>query len=221
MTERAPLGLLGGTFDPIHNAHLRLAEEAADALGLGTVRLVPAGQPPHRGEPMSSPEHRLAMVKLAARDNPRLEVDAAEVASRQASYTVLTLERLRAELGPTRPLVLILGADAFAGLASWHRWRDVFTLAHVAVANRPGHAPHERRWPAAIDPELDAECSPRLGRDASELAAAPAGRILPFDMTPLAISATRIRELLGSGQSARYLLPGPVLDYIGKHSLYH
>ncbi|MCB1957752.1 MAG: nicotinate-nucleotide adenylyltransferase [Rhodocyclaceae bacterium] len=220
MAERAPLGLLGGTFDPIHHAHLRLAEEAADALGLAQVRLVPAGQPPHRGTPMSSPEHRLAMVRLATAGNPRLEVDPAEVASPRASYTVLTLERLRAELGPRRPLVLLLGADAFAGLASWHRWREVFALAHVAVANRPGHAPHARRWPAALDPELDAECTPRLGSDPAVLAAAPAGHIVPFDMTPLAISATRIRELLGAGLSARYLLPGSVLDYIGKHSLY-
>lgn len=220
MRERRPLGLLGGTFDPIHHGHLRLAEEAAEALDLAGVRLIPAGQPPHREQPASSPEDRLAMVQLAAAGNPLLEVDAAEVASPHASYTVDTLERLRGELGAVRPLVLILGADAFAGLATWHRWREVFELAHVAVANRPGHAPHARRWPALLSPELDDACTSRMTADAETLKKAPGGRVMPFEMTPLAISATRIRELLARGQSARYLLPDGVLDYIGNHSLY-
>ena len=123
-------------------------------------------------------------------------------------------------LGAEQPLVLILGADAFAGLTSWHRWRELFAFAHVAIANRPGHAPHERRWPAALDPALDEACTPRLTRDAAALAAAPAGCVMPFEMTPLAISATRIRALLAGAHSARYLLPDEVLDYIGKHSLY-
>ncbi len=220
MPEPGPLGLLGGTFDPIHYAHLRLAEEAAEALNLARVRLIPAGRPPHRGAPASAPNQRLAMVRLATASNPRLEVDAAEVASPRASYTVDTLLRLRAEFGPARPLVLILGADAFAGLADWHRWREIFALAHLAVANRPGHAPHARRWPATLDPQLDAECTPRLTREAADLAGSACGRVMPFDMTPLAISATHIRELLAGGRSARYLLPAAVLDYIGSHSLY-
>lgn len=220
MRTKRPIGLLGGTFDPIHHGHLRLAEEAAEGLGLGGVRLIPSGRPPHRGEPASSPGHRLAMVELAAAGNPLLEVDAAEVADPRASYTVDTLERLRGELGAARPLVLILGADAFAGLATWHRWRELFALAHVAVANRPGHAPHARRWPALLDAALDDACSPRLTTDEQALARAPAGSVVPFEMTPLAISATRIRELLAGGHSARYLLPDDVLDYIWKHSLY-
>ncbi|MCB1916691.1 MAG: nicotinate-nucleotide adenylyltransferase [Rhodocyclaceae bacterium] len=220
MTERRPIGLLGGTFDPIHNGHLRLAEEAAEGLGLAGVRLIPAGQPPHRDAPATSPHHRLAMAVLAAAANPLLDVDPAEVASPRPSYTIDTLERLRRELGAEQPLVLILGADAFAGLTSWHRWRELFAFAHVAIANRPGHAPHERRWPAALDPALDEACTPRLTRDAAALAAAPAGCVMPFEMTPLAISATRIRALLAGAHSARYLLPDEVLDYIGKHSLY-
>src|SRR5574337_1565987 len=116
VSDGRPVGLLGGTFDPIHLGHLRLAEEAREALGLGELRLIPAGQPPHRDAPATAAEDRLAMARLAAEDNPGLVVDDGEVRAQQKSYTVLTLERLRAGLGPTRPLVLILGADAFEGL---------------------------------------------------------------------------------------------------------
>lgn len=215
-----PLGVLGGTFDPIHFAHLRLAEEAREALSLARVRLIPAGQPPHRGAPGSTADDRLAMAHLAVAGNPGLEIDDGEVRSAQKSYTVLTLERLRAELGPQRPLVLILGADAFAGLPTWHRWSELLTLAHVAVANRPGYAPHGRRWPVVLSPELDAACKDRVTNDAADLRYQPAGRVIPFDMTPLAISASLIRDLLRNGHSARYLLPDAVLDYIDSHNLY-
>lgn len=216
----APLGVLGGTFDPIHIGHLRLAEEAREALGLGGVRLIPAGRPPHRGEPGSTADDRLAMARLAATDNPAFAVDDGEVRAPQKSYTVTTLERLRAELGPRRPLVLILGADAFAGLPTWHRWTELFALAHIAVANRPGHAPHGRRWPATLPPALDAACRDRRAADPAALRATPAGRVIPFDMTPLAISASLIRDLVRNGHSARYLLPESVLDYIAAHRLY-
>ena len=215
-----PVGLLGGTFDPIHFGHLRLAEEAREALGLAELRLVPAGEPPHRGAPRCPGEHRLAMARLAVEGNPQLTVDDSEVRASGPSYTVLTLERLRAQLGPARPIVLILGADAFEGLPKWHRWEALFELAHIAVANRPGYAPHGRRWPAVLSPELDAACAGRRVATAAELAHTPAGHLLPFDMTPLAISATQIRELLAGPHSARYLLPDPVLDYIAAHSLY-
>ncbi|MDD3674546.1 nicotinate-nucleotide adenylyltransferase [Thauera propionica] len=215
-----PLGLLGGTFDPIHLGHLRLAEEAREALGLARVRLIPAGQPPHRGEPGSTADDRLAMAQLAAAGNPGLEIDDGEVRAERKSYTVLTLERLRAELGPQRPLVLILGADAFEGLPTWHRWQEIFGLAHIAVANRPGYSPHARRWPATLSPELAAACQDRHTADPADLRHTPAGHVMPFDMTPLAISASLIRDLIGNGHSARYLLPDSVLDYIGSHGLY-
>ncbi len=211
----APLGLLGGTFDPIHFAHLRLAEEAANTLALAQVRLIPAGAPKHRRAPQAKAEARLAMVELAAAGNPRLEVDPAEVRSDAPSYTVPTLERLRAELGPSRPLVLLLGADAFAGLAGWHRWEELIGLAHIGVANRPGHALDPTQWPAPL-----AEWW--LGRRgvASDLRGAPAGRIVPFAITPLDISSTAIRALLSHCESTRYLLPDAVLDYIALHHLY-
>lgn len=219
-SDSGPLGLLGGTFDPIHFGHLRLAVEAREALGLTRVCLIPAGNPPHRGNPMSSAEHRLAMVKCAIAGNPQLELDEGEVRARHKSYTMLTLERLRQRFGANRPLVLIVGADAFNGLPTWHRWNELFELAHVAVANRPGFAPHERCWPGELAPELAEACRQRLTRRTQDLAEAPAGRIMPFDMTPLAISASLVRDLIRNGHSPRYLVPDAVLDYIEIHHLY-
>lgn len=218
--DSRPLGVLGGTFDPIHFAHLRLAEEAREALALAEVALIPAGTPPHREVPGSSAEHRLAMVELAVAGNSRLRCEDLEVRTQGRSYTVLTLERLREREGSDRPLVLILGADAFAGLPAWHRCDELLGLAHIAVANRPGHAPRERGWPDVMSPELANLCAGRITREADALHAAPAGLVLPFEMTPLAISATQIRNLVAHGRSPRYLLPDSVVDYIGRHCLY-
>lgn len=218
--ESGPVGVFGGTFDPIHLGHLRLAEEARDSLGLDHVRLIPSGQPPHRDAPTTPAEDRLAMVHLATAGNPGLVVDEGEVRAPRKSYTVPTLERLRAEMGPLRPLVLILGADAFEGLPTWHRWEALFDLAHIAVANRPGFAPHGRRWPGVSSAVLDVACKARLASDPAALAASPAGRVMALDMTPLAISASLIRDLLRTGHSPRYLLPEAVLDYIQTHRLY-
>ncbi len=214
--DRHPLGIFGGTFDPIHYGHLRLAEEAAEQLGLGQVRWIPAGQPPHRAAPRVTSRHRLDMVRLATADNARFCVDAAEVEAEAPSYTVPTLERLRGELGTARPLVLLVGADAFAGLPTWHRWRDLLDLAHVAVSHRPGF-PVE---PASLPREL-AEVFAVRRSDPPALAKVPAGAIVTFAMTQLAISATQIRKLLANGESPRYLLPGSVVHYIEQNHLYH
>lgn len=218
MAEPRPLGVFGGTFDPVHVGHLRLAEEAQELLGLDRVRWIPAGQPRHRAAPHVAAAHRLRMVELAIAGNPRFEVDPAEAASGEASYTVPTLLRLRAELGAARPLVLLLGADAYAGLPDWHRWAELFALAHLAIAHRPGFPIDPATLPAA----LRAEHRARLvaDNDPAALAATPAGRILSFAMTPLAVSATQLRALLAAGRSARYLLPSAVIDYIDLHHLY-
>ena len=210
------IGLFGGTFDPVHFGHLRLAEEAMAHLGLDGVRWIPAGNPPHRDSPQVTARQRLEMVLRSTADNPRFLVDPAEVEARTPSYTVLTLERLRRELGPAQPLVLLVGADAFAGLASWHRWHDILALAHVAVSHRPGFPVSACNLPDA----LAAVYNEYRLHDVSGLREAPAGAIVTFAMTQLAISATQIRKLLTNGLSARYLLPDSVLDYISSHSLY-
>lgn len=210
------LGIFGGTFDPVHSGHLRLAEESISHLGLDGVRWVPAGQPPHRGVPQVTAEQRLAMVRLAIAGNRRFSLDAGEVEAAEPSYTVHTLQRLRRELAPEQSLVLLVGADAFAGLTSWHRWRDIFSLAHVAVSHRPGFPVTMASLPQALASEfLDRHLA-----DTGALKASPAGGIVTFAMTQLAISATQVRKLLANDLSARYLLPDSVLDYIRTHSLY-
>lgn len=213
-----PLGVFGGTFDPVHLGHLRLAEEAADSLGLGEVRWIPAGQPAARQAPQASAAQRLALVRLAIAGNPRFELDSAEVDAARPSYTVPTLERLRqAQIcGARRPLVLLVGADAFAGLTGWHRWEQLFSLAHIAVAHRPGFPIDPSRLPAALASVYRQRC----GADPAALAAAPAGCIVSFEMTQLDISATKIRALLSKGASVRYLLPDAPLAYLQDHHLY-
>ncbi|WP_332675707.1 nicotinate-nucleotide adenylyltransferase [Aromatoleum sp.] len=219
-SEAGPLGVFGGTFDPIHLGHLRLAEEARERLDLEYVAFIPAGQPPHRDAPHSTAADRLEMVRRATASNPSFIVDDGEVFAAGKSYTVLTLERLRASIGPERPLVLILGADAFQGLPTWHRWREILQLTHLAVGNRPGHALPDGIPRGMASAELDALCNNHRDNDPTSVHQSPAGRIVPFDMTPLAISASQVRALILAGQSARYLLPEPVLQYIGQHHLY-
>jgi nicotinate-nucleotide adenylyltransferase len=212
-----PLGILGGTFDPVHFGHLRLAEEARRALGLAEVRWVPAGLPAHRAPPQASALRRLAMVRLAILGNPAFSLDDGEAQSAAPSYSVPTLERLRGQIGPQRPLVLLLGADAFLGLCTWHRWRELFGLAHLAVATRPNYALAGESMDAALADEFRL----RQSSSATAIAATPAGRIVPFGITALDISATGLRAEIAAGGSPRYLLPDPVLDYIATNRLYN
>ena len=220
MSEAAPgpLGLFGGTFDPLHVAHLRLALEAREALALGEVCFIPAGNPALRDAPACPAADRLAMVERAVAGLAGVSVDAAEVLAARdpaPSYTVDTLERQRLRHGPLRPLVLLIGADAFGRFESWHRWRDLFGLAHVAVATRPGHELHVGAGSSALDAEFRA----REGT-AADLTAAPTGCIVPFAITALEISATAIRRRLAAGFDVRYLVPEAVLDYIDSQQLY-
>lgn len=218
------LGIFGGTFDPPHIAHLRLAIEAREALQLAEVVFVPAGSPPLRDAPQASPAQRLAMVECAIADMPGYSVDASEMMVSGPSYTVATLARLRKQHG-MRPLVLLMGADAFARLPAWQRWRELFALAHIGVATRPGHALLPQKVGAndtaqsALDAELAVEFSQREG-DAADIAYVPAGRIIPFAITPLEISATLIRQRLAQGLSVRHLVSSSVLDYIDSHAIY-
>lgn len=212
-----PIGIFGGTFDPIHFGHLRLAEEMAEALCLASVRFIPAGTPPHRTRPRTDAHLRLEMVRLAIAGNPHFVLDDREVGLPRLSYTVETLTSLRAEVGPDQPLCLLLGADAFLGLTSWHRWQDLFTLAHIAVAHRPGFP--QSTWKDAMPEALRAELERRMAH-AQDLTSCAAGLIVTRPITALDISATHIRDTLRAARSPRYLLPNAVLDYIQSNHLY-
>ncbi|MEW6647712.1 MAG: nicotinate-nucleotide adenylyltransferase [Pseudomonadota bacterium] len=207
------VGILGGTFDPVHFGHLRAALEMQEILGLAEVRLLPCGQPPHRVPPRASAADRLAMLELALAGQSGLRVDCRELERPGPSYMVDTLTSLRAELGAS-PLCLLLGSDAFLGLPQWHRWRELLQLAHLVVLHRPG-------WtldsvPASLAEVLAAQ---RISA-AAELMLRPAGGILLQPVTPLDISATAIRAQIAAGRSPRYLLPDAVWDYIRRRDLY-
>ena len=155
------------------------------------------------------------MLRLATAGNPRFRIDDTELTTSEPTYTVHTLTRLRAQRGTEQPLVLLLGADSFRSLPTWLRWRELFGLAHIAVANRPGHGAGDIEAPA----ELAAQIAGRSGRR-EQLGENAAGKIVSFDMPQLDISASAIRSAIAAGQSARHLLPAAVLAYIETHHLY-
>ena len=217
-TGSGPIGIFGGTFDPIHYGHLRLAEEIAEGAKLVEVKFIPSGTPPHRARPGASAEDRVAMARLAIADNPSFSVDDRETKRTGPGYTFDTLTELRQEYGKNRPIALLLGADAFLELATWHRWRELFALAHIVVAYRPGF-PIDT-WQARMPEPLAHEYAVRYMQQPLAVHLAPAGGIAAVSMTGLDISATFVRNALRAGSSVRYLLPETVLAYIRSHGLY-
>jgi nicotinate-nucleotide adenylyltransferase len=213
-----PVGILGGTFDPVHFGHLRLAQEAAQALRLAAVRFVPSGTPPHRAAPAVSAEHRLEMARLAIGANPLFSVDDRELRRAGPAYTVDTLAELRSELGADASFCLLVGADAFLDFATWSRWHELFNLAHVVVAHRPGYPVDT--WQGRMPQPLAREYGARTMAQPLAVHLAPAGGIVVVPIAALDISSTRIRECLRRGTSPRYLLPDSVLDYIERNALY-
>jgi nicotinate-nucleotide adenylyltransferase len=212
MPGKGAIGIFGGTFDPVHFGHLRAAAEASEKLPLQTFRLLPAGTPPHRSRTFASAAHRLAMLALATEEHADLVVDDREVRRQGNSYMVDTLAEIRSEEGDT-PLVLMVGQDAVNKLDTWHRWRDLFDLAHLAVMQRPG-SKHE------YSGVLFEALQPRLVNDPGALAESSHGCVLPLEVTQLEISSTGIRRLISEGKSPRFLLPESVIAYIQEHGLY-
>jgi nicotinate-nucleotide adenylyltransferase len=212
----AAIGLYGGTFDPVHFGHLRLATELAEAFRLERVLFVPAGLPYHRGRGAhATTEQRLTMVKLAIQRDARFDVDDRELRREGETYTYDTLAEVRAERGPETPLVFLTGSDAFSRVDTWHRWQDLFALAHFVVAIRA----NDENWQAKGPGVFPREVWPRITLDPRELSA-PAGKVMTYFMTPIAISSTAIRNLAAEGQSIRYLTPDPVVEFIRSHRLY-
>ena len=208
------IGLYGGTFDPVHLAHLRVAEAAHRELGLQAVTFIPARVPALRAAPLATAQDRLAMLQLAIAGRAYFSVDAQELQRVGPSYTIDTLLALRAAYGPVQPLAWLVGADAFTRLSQWQRWRELNDLAHFIVVARPGHAlaPHDGA----------AETYVRSRHVASSvvLHEVPAGAIYQFAGPGVDISATQIRARCAGGESLEGLLSEEVWAYIRQHRLY-
>jgi len=212
-----PIGILGGTFDPIHYGHLRLAEEMRELAGLQQIRFIPAGNPPHREMPQVTASQRSAMVRLAIADQPAFVLDEREVKCNKKCFTINTLIELRDELGDIQPLCLLMGGDAFLQLHTWHQWEQLLDLAHIVVGYRPGYTLEERihSAPAKLrEHYLQRLCAvDYLSRHA-------AGGIAELAIPKLEISATMIRNRVAENRTIRYLLPVTVANYIYQHHLY-
>ncbi|QAX81678.1 nicotinate-nucleotide adenylyltransferase [Candidatus Pseudomonas adelgestsugas] len=206
------IGLLGGTFDPVHIGHMRSVLEVVDVLALDELRLMPCAQPLHRDKPQVSARQRFEMVHLAVEGIPLLVADARELTRDQPSYTIDILELIRTELAEDDQLFLLLGWDAFCVLPSWYRWQELLHYCHILVLQRQD-----------VDNKLpDALCSLLATQSVNDPSAmtGPNGSIAFVWQTQLAVSATQIRQLLARGKSVRFLVPDAVLAYINAHGLY-
>ncbi len=206
------IAVFGGTFDPVHYGHLRPLLEVKQALGLDEVRLIPCFMPPHRAVPGATPKQRLEMLQLAIEEVPGFVIDQRELQRGGPSYMVDTLQSLRDELGKT-PICLIMGLDAFLGIASWHQWPRLYELSHIVVAQRPGSKLPEQGAVANLVENARVE-------DVSLLRQHAAGRVYFQSVTQLDISATAIREQIACGQDVRFLMPDTVRRYIETEDLY-
>ena len=212
------IGVFGGTFNPIHFGHLRPALEITEALQLRELRLIPSAIPPHREEPEVDAQLRLRMVEAAAASEPRFVVDDRELRRDGPSYTVDTLTSLRHEVGDDA-LGLIVGMDAFLGLHTWHQWERLIDLAHLIVMQRPGVYSKEQ-YREKMHPKVRAlvdSCSVPQWR---QLHKTRCGNLWFQAVTQLDISATKIRDTINTGHSARFLTPDSVVHIIENHQLY-
>ncbi|MFA6061401.1 MAG: nicotinate-nucleotide adenylyltransferase [Gallionella sp.] len=212
-----PIGILGGTFDPIHYGHLRLAEEMRELAGLQQVRFIPTGNPPHRDTPQVAALDRSAMVQLAISGHPDFVLDEREAKKSTKCFTINTLRELRGEFGTSQPLCLLMGGDAFLQLHTWHEWEQLLDLAHIVVGYRPGFTLEERIHSAP--PRLRKHYQERLC-SVDYLSQQAAGGIAELAIPKLEISATLIRSRVAENRTIRYLLPATVADYIYQHHLY-
>lgn len=205
--------ILGGTFDPIHHAHLRTAVELKEALGIDAITLVPCHLPPHRDEPGASAEQRLEMLYRAVEGERGLHIDERELARNKPSYTVDTLAELRDELGQEVSLAMVVGTDSFAAIDRWHQWERLLKLAHIIVVQRPGYAMPD-------DGVAGLLLADNAETTVATLKQAPAGKVWSVTLPLLDIAATTIRDYIRQGRSPRYLLPDPVLSLIQDAGLY-
>lgn len=207
-----PVGILGGTFDPVHNGHLHLATTFLEQLKLVKILFVPLNNPPHRSAPLASPEQRLEMLKFAVESHPHLKIDDCELQRGGVSYTIDTLRRIRKIIDET-PLCLIMGMENFKTLNSWHQWQSLLDYAHIVIANRPGDN-------EINDDEIKIFMDNFITKSVTNLHDQAAGYIIRLDIPMLDISSTQIRNNFQSGRETESLLPDKVLDFIHTHHLY-
>jgi nicotinate-nucleotide adenylyltransferase len=212
LVDLSPMGILGGTFDPVHYGHLRTAYELMEAVDFAEVRFLPAGIPPHRDAPHADAPTRLAMVRAAIEGEPRFIVDDRELRREGPSYSVDTLLDLRAE-HPHRSLCLMVGMDAFLGLPQWHQWRRILQLAHIVVAHRPG-------WRAPDMGALGELLVDRGTGRVRDLHESRAGRIFIHAVTQLEISSSAVRSMVRAGREPRYLMPDSVCRLLAETGCY-
>lgn len=207
------VAIMGGTFDPIHNGHLRTAVEILDRFSFKELRLIPCYQPVHKGQPSITALQRLEMVNMAISADSRLKVDDREILREGPSYSIDTLKEIRAQIGPEEPLIMVLGMDSFLSIPTWANWQELIQYAHILVVSRPG-------WEPDLISELNAFCENYRAATSHELQCAPAGLIWLETLPSLEISSSMIRGLCRKRESIAYLLPEPVQTYIIQHHLY-
>lgn len=209
------VGIFGGTFNPIHFGHLRMAQELASVLAMDEVKFIPSANPPHKDNVMVSAEHRSAMVKLAIADNPLFSLDELELNREGPSYTIDTLVSLRESLGQDTSLCLMMGSDAFVNLNTWYRWQELLDYAHIVLVQRPSAQPQE-----ALPTEVEALLRDHYTDQHADLANENSGGIIMQSITGQDISATGVRGMFGCGESVRYLVHDEVGSYVQQHHLY-
>lgn len=216
MTETPSMlqAIYGGTFDPIHYGHLKSVAALAAEVSLRQVIIMPNNVPPHRPQPQASSIQRKKMVELAITGNPLFTLDGRELERSTPSWTVETLEQIRAEKGHQQPLAFIIGQDSLIGLPRWHRWEALLMLCHLLVCQRPG-------YPLTMEtPEQQQWLEKHRTDSAEQLQQQPAGKIFIAPTPMYDISATTIRQRLESGQACDDLVPAAVLDFIHQQRLY-
>lgn len=206
------IAVMGGSFDPVHIGHLRVAIEARDHLHVDQLRLIPCGRPPHRDKSIATAAQRLHMLELAVADEQALMADDREISKNRLSYTVDTLTDLREESGQ-QPICLIIGADAYQQLNTWHQWKRLFDLAHLIVVQRPGYT-------ISTSTEVIEYTAQRCIENPQQLTKQSAGSVYFLQIPALEISSTRIRALVSEGKSIRYLVPDSVNQWMQEQQIY-
>jgi len=210
------IGILGGTFNPIHFGHLRMAQELAEVLQFDEVLFIPAANPPHKAIPSVSASHRAKMVNIAIADNPLFKSDERELKRNGASYTFDTLVSLKDELDKNTALCLILGSDAFINLNTWHRWQELLHYCHLVLVQRPSVLNSEPKLAANLELLLRDHYTENI----ADLTVKSSGFIHMQKITALDISSTAIREMFKHGLTPRYLMSDQQINYINQHQLY-